>query len=74
MQLDYVLYRFDTTNDGLLYTASSDGTISSTDLDTGIGSSLLNLNPNGWNVSFHCFLVKLMLLYILFAFYIFYCS
>uniref|UniRef100_A0A0D3EJF5 DNA damage-binding protein 2 n=1 Tax=Oryza barthii TaxID=65489 RepID=A0A0D3EJF5_9ORYZ len=41
--------KFDTTNDGLLYTASSDGTISSTDLDTGIGSSLLNLNPNGWN-------------------------
>ncbi|KAG8053491.1 hypothetical protein GUJ93_ZPchr0001g29359 [Zizania palustris] len=41
--------KFDTTNDGLLYTASSDGTICSTDLDTGIGSSLLNLNPNGWS-------------------------
>uniref|UniRef100_A0A0D9UWL2 DNA damage-binding protein 2 n=1 Tax=Leersia perrieri TaxID=77586 RepID=A0A0D9UWL2_9ORYZ len=41
--------KFDTTNDGVLYTASSDGTISSTDLDTGIGSSLLNLNPNGWS-------------------------
>ncbi|KAL6627472.1 hypothetical protein ACP70R_031198 [Stipagrostis hirtigluma subsp. patula] len=41
--------KIDTANDGILYTASSDGTISSTDLDTGIGSSLLNLNPNGWN-------------------------
>lgn len=41
--------KVDTTNDGLLYTASSDGTISCTDLDTGIGSPLLNLNPNGWN-------------------------
>ncbi|KAL6848212.1 hypothetical protein ACP4OV_022340 [Aristida adscensionis] len=41
--------KIDTANDGILYTASSDGTISSTDLDTGIGSPLLNLNPNGWN-------------------------
>ncbi|KAK3160311.1 hypothetical protein QOZ80_1BG0057820 [Eleusine coracana subsp. coracana] len=41
--------KVDTVNDGILYTASSDGTISSTDLDTGIGSPLLNLNPNGWN-------------------------
>lgn len=41
--------KIDTTNDGMIYTASSDGTISCTDLDTGIGSPLLNLNPNGWN-------------------------
>ncbi|KAE8802170.1 Protein DAMAGED DNA-BINDING 2 [Hordeum vulgare] len=41
--------KFDTANDGVLYTASSDGTISSTDLDTGIGSPLLNLNPDGWS-------------------------
>ncbi|KAI4980663.1 hypothetical protein ZWY2020_021148 [Hordeum vulgare] len=42
--------KFDTSNDGVLYTASSDGTISSTDLDTGIGSPLLNLNPEGWSI------------------------
>ncbi|CAD6232608.1 unnamed protein product [Miscanthus lutarioriparius] len=41
--------KIDTTNDGMVYTASSDGTISFTDLDTGIGFPLLNLNPNGWN-------------------------
>ncbi|VAH71963.1 DNA damage-binding protein 2-like [Triticum dicoccoides] len=41
--------KFDTANDGVLYTASSDGTISSTDLDTGIGAPLLNLNPDGWS-------------------------
>jgi hypothetical protein len=51
-QLDVILFRLDTANDGVLYTASSDGTISSTDLDTGMGSPLLNLNPDGWNVSF----------------------
>jgi len=45
------LFRIDNANDGILYTASSDGTISCTDLDTGMGSPLLNLNPNGWNVS-----------------------
>uniref|UniRef100_A0A0A9EZ06 UV-damaged DNA-binding protein 2 n=1 Tax=Arundo donax TaxID=35708 RepID=A0A0A9EZ06_ARUDO len=41
--------KIDAANDGILFTASSDGTISSTDLDTGIGFPLLNLNPNGWN-------------------------
>jgi DNA damage-binding protein 2 len=51
LQHDLTLFRIDTTNDGMVYTASSDGTISFTDLDTGIGSPLLNLNPNGWNVS-----------------------
>jgi hypothetical protein len=51
LQHNLTLFRIDTTNDGMIYTASSDGTISCTDLDTGIGSPLLNLNPNGWNVS-----------------------
>lgn len=40
--------RFKPTNDETIYAASSDGTISCTDLETGISSSLMNLNPNGW--------------------------
>lgn len=40
--------KFNWTNDGTVYAASSDGTISCTDLETGISSSLMNLNPNGW--------------------------
>ncbi|KAL6577124.1 DNA damage-binding protein 2 [Orobanche minor] len=40
--------KFNPMNDGTLYGASSDGTISSTDLETGISLSLLNLNPDGW--------------------------
>ncbi|KAB5520394.1 hypothetical protein DKX38_024713 [Salix brachista] len=40
--------RFKSTDDGMIYAASSDGTISSTDLETGMSSSLMNLNPNGW--------------------------
>ncbi|GFP80587.1 protein damaged DNA-binding 2 [Phtheirospermum japonicum] len=40
--------RFSPANDGTVYGASSDGTVSSTDLETGISLSLLNLNPNGW--------------------------
>ncbi|KAL4297327.1 hypothetical protein GQ457_11G019410 [Hibiscus cannabinus] len=40
--------RFSPANDGTIYGASSDGTISCTDLETGISSSLMNLNPNGW--------------------------
>ncbi|KAL7247314.1 hypothetical protein ACSBR2_002266 [Camellia fascicularis] len=40
--------KFNPTNDGTVYAASSDGTISCTDLETGISSSLMNLNPNGW--------------------------
>ncbi|KAL3649149.1 DNA damage-binding protein 2 [Castilleja foliolosa] len=43
--------KFSPANDGVVYGASSDGTLSSTDLETGISSSLLNLNPNGWNGS-----------------------
>jgi DNA damage-binding protein 2 len=35
----------------MVYAASSDGTISSTDLETGMSSSLMNLNPNGWQVT-----------------------
>lgn len=37
-------------NDGTVYGASSDGTISSTDIETGISLTLLNLNPDGWQV------------------------
>ncbi|KAA8549401.1 hypothetical protein F0562_001126 [Nyssa sinensis] len=40
--------KFNPTNDGTVYAASSDGTISCTDLETGIALSLMNLNPNGW--------------------------
>ncbi|GFZ01607.1 damaged DNA binding 2 [Actinidia rufa] len=41
-------FRFNSTNDGTVYTASSDGTISCTNLETGISMSLMNLNPGGW--------------------------
>lgn len=40
--------KFNPRNDGTVYGASSDGTISCTDLETGLSSSLMNLNPNGW--------------------------
>ncbi|XWS52997.1 hypothetical protein CRYUN_Cryun11dG0120100 [Craigia yunnanensis] len=40
--------RLSPANDGTIYAASSDGTISCTDLETGISSSLMNLNPDGW--------------------------
>lgn len=36
----------------MVYSASSDGTISCTDLETGLSSSPMNLNPGGWQVSF----------------------
>lgn len=42
--------RFSPTNDDMVYSASSDGTVGYTDLETGISSSLLNLNPDGWQV------------------------
>ena len=45
-------YRFNPTNDDSVYAASSDGTISCTDLETGISLSLMNLNPDGWQVIF----------------------
>ncbi|KAK9057566.1 hypothetical protein SSX86_022402 [Deinandra increscens subsp. villosa] len=40
--------KFGPANDGTVYTASSDGTVSCTDLETGFSTSLMNLNPNGW--------------------------
>ncbi|KAF8394928.1 hypothetical protein HHK36_018867 [Tetracentron sinense] len=40
--------RFNPANDGTLYAASSDGTISCTDLETGMSFPLMDLNPNGW--------------------------
>ncbi|KAF5204932.1 Dna damage-binding protein [Thalictrum thalictroides] len=40
--------RFNPANDGTLYAASSDGTISCTDLESGMSSSLMDVNPNGW--------------------------
>ncbi|XP_057772470.1 protein DAMAGED DNA-BINDING 2 [Salvia miltiorrhiza] len=40
--------KFNPLNDGTVYGASSDGTVSSTDLETGISLSLVNLNPSGW--------------------------
>ncbi|CAO2840836.1 unnamed protein product [Amaranthus hypochondriacus] len=40
--------RFSSVNDGTIFGASSDGTISCTDLETGISESLMDLNPNGW--------------------------
>lgn len=42
--------RFSSVNDGTIFGASSDGTISCTDLETGLSESLMDLNPNGWNV------------------------
>ncbi|XP_074303158.1 protein DAMAGED DNA-BINDING 2-like [Silene latifolia] len=40
--------RFSTVNDGAVFGASSDGTASYTDLETGISESLMDLNPDGW--------------------------
>ncbi|XP_057955915.1 protein DAMAGED DNA-BINDING 2 isoform X2 [Malania oleifera] len=40
--------RFNPSNDGTIYAASSDGTISCTDLETGISSSLMDVNPDGY--------------------------
>ncbi|KAL3850595.1 hypothetical protein ACJIZ3_012477 [Penstemon smallii] len=40
--------KFKPSNDGTVYGASSDGTISCIDLETGISSTLMNLNPDGW--------------------------
>ncbi|KAL4587751.1 hypothetical protein LXL04_000625 [Taraxacum kok-saghyz] len=40
--------KFSPANDGTVYAASSDGTMSSTDLETGLSTPLLDLNPNGW--------------------------
>ncbi|XP_024975547.1 protein DAMAGED DNA-BINDING 2 [Cynara cardunculus var. scolymus] len=40
--------KFSPANDGTIYAASSDGTVSCTDLETGLSTSLMDLNPNGW--------------------------
>ncbi|CAA7032294.1 unnamed protein product [Microthlaspi erraticum] len=40
--------RFSPTNDDMFYSASSDGTVGYTDLETGTSSTLINLNPDGW--------------------------
>lgn len=42
--------RFSPANDGTVYAASSDGTMSCTDLETGLSTPLMDLNPNGWQV------------------------
>lgn len=50
-----ITYRFKPTNDGTIYGASSDGTVSCIDLETGISTTVTNLNPDGWQVlSFPC--------------------
>ncbi|XP_020103375.1 DNA damage-binding protein 2 isoform X2 [Ananas comosus] len=41
--------KFNLDKDGVLYTSSSDGTVHCTDLETGISSPLMDLNPEGWN-------------------------
>lgn len=40
----------------MVYTASSDGTVGYTDLETGSSLSLTNLNPDGWQV-WNCFTI-----------------
>ncbi|RAL42361.1 hypothetical protein DM860_012144 [Cuscuta australis] len=40
--------KFSPANDASIYAASSDGTVSHTDIETGISLSLMNLNPDGW--------------------------
>lgn len=40
--------RFSSSNDGAVYGASSDGTVSCTDLETGLSVSMMDLNPDGW--------------------------
>ncbi|KAK1264912.1 Protein DAMAGED DNA-BINDING 2 [Acorus gramineus] len=41
--------KFNPVNEGTLFTSSSDGTICCTDLETGIPSILMDLNPDGWH-------------------------
>ncbi|XXG66429.1 hypothetical protein AAC387_Pa05g3910 [Persea americana] len=41
--------KFNPANDGTVYTSSSDGTISCTDLETGLPHLLMDLNPDGWH-------------------------
>ncbi|KAL8144042.1 hypothetical protein V2J09_017074 [Rumex salicifolius] len=41
--------RFNSVDDGTIYAASSDGTISCTDIETGISQAMMDLNPDGWH-------------------------
>lgn len=41
--------RFHPTNFDMIYTASSDGTVSCSDLETGLPNKVMDLNPDGWN-------------------------
>ncbi|GAB4824521.1 DNA damage-binding protein 2 [Ancistrocladus abbreviatus] len=41
--------RFSSVNNGTVYAASSDGTVSCTDIETGISESMMDLNPDGWH-------------------------
>lgn len=40
--------KFNLTNDEKIYSASSDGTICCTDIETGLPLSLMDVNPDGW--------------------------
>lgn len=57
--------RFNPANDGTVYTSSSDGTISYTDLETGISHPLMDLNPDGWNVMLFMIHLKFAVIIIL---------
>ncbi|OVA02680.1 WD40 repeat [Macleaya cordata] len=41
-------FLFNPSNDGTVYAASSDGTVSCIDLETGMSFQLMDLNPDGW--------------------------
>ncbi|KAJ7526860.1 hypothetical protein O6H91_16G025800 [Diphasiastrum complanatum] len=43
--------KFHPKNDGSIFTSGSDGNLCSTDLEIGLGQTLLDLNPNGWSSS-----------------------
>eukprot|EP00252_Welwitschia_mirabilis_P015135 TRINITY_DN3331_c0_g1_i1.p1 TRINITY_DN3331_c0_g1~~TRINITY_DN3331_c0_g1_i1.p1 ORF type:complete len:442 (+),score=81.33 TRINITY_DN3331_c0_g1_i1:614-1939(+) len=41
--------KFHPRNDGVIFTTGSDGTLSYTDIETGISNKLIDLNPDGWH-------------------------
>jgi hypothetical protein len=43
-------FRFHPVKDGYIYTSGSDGTLSCTDIETGVPILLMDINPDGWNV------------------------
>jgi hypothetical protein len=45
------VFRFHPWQDGMLYTASSDGKVCYTDLETAVPVEIFDLNPDGWAVS-----------------------